>query len=43
MTLGTQHCAIKALVAEIQIASHTVSLVNIRTEIAYLGDVIVVH
>lgn len=42
-TLGTLRYAIKAFVAEIQIAFFIVILVNILAESAYFGDVIVVH
>lgn len=41
--LGTLSYAIKAFVAEIQIAFFIVILVNILAESAYFGDVIVVH
>lgn len=41
--LGTLPYAIKAFVAEIQIAFFIVILVNILAESAYFGDVIVVH
>lgn len=41
--LGTLRYAIKAFVAEIQIAFFIVILVNILAENAYFGDVIVVH
>lgn len=41
--LGTLRYAIKAFVAEIQIAFFIVILVNILAESAYFGDVIVVH
>lgn len=41
--LGTLRYAIKAFVAEIQIAFFIVILVNILADSAYFGDVIVVH